>query len=86
MDLELAVILPQVAVSEEAQNQPKIEPPISAEPAYKQEKSRSPDARTQAAAKVGVSGKTVDEAEKIEKSAPELFAQMQRGEKTLAKT
>jgi len=45
---------------------------------------RAPQARDKAAAMVGVSGKTTDEAEKIEEVAPDLFAQMQRGEKTLS--
>ena len=37
---------------------------------------RAPDARTQAAAKVGVSGKVVDLAEKIADAAPDLFARI----------
>ncbi len=45
------------------------EPPRSAEA----NSTKKTKARDRAAAKVGVSGKTVDKAEKIAKAAPELF-------------
>ena len=56
------------------------------EAALKAEKPKpsAPKARDQAAAKVGVSGKSVDKAEKIKEQSPELFAQMLSGEKSLA--
>jgi DNA modification methylase len=56
---------------------------VKGEELFPQVKSRDPQSRDQAAAMVGVSGKSVSDAKAIKEKSPELFEKMKTGETTI---